>query len=148
MLEGWQRELVEACRAGRLGTIARDGRPHLVPVCYALVGQELVIAVDEKPKRGGILARVRNIERDPRVTLLFDYYDDDWSRLAWVRVEGRARVLDRGDERPDALTALRARYPQYRAMALEDRPLLAVSIEQVVGWRWSDGAGEGLPGEG
>jgi len=124
---------------GRLGTIASDGRPRLVPACYAVAGPAVVIAVDEKPKRGGRLARLRDIARDPRVTLLVDRYEDDWTRLAWVRIEGRASVLERGDEHPAALEALRARYPQYREMRLEALPLITVTPERVVGWRWGGG---------
>jgi PPOX class probable F420-dependent enzyme len=135
MLEGWQRDLLETARVARLATISPDGRPHLVPVCYALVEGELVIAVDEKPKRPGTLARVRNITRDPRATLLVDHYADDWDQLVWVRIDARARVLDAGSERPAALDALRTRYLQYREMALEGLPLIILTPEQVVSWR-------------
>jgi PPOX class probable F420-dependent enzyme len=78
---------------------------------------------------------LRNIERDPRVTLLFDRYDDDWAQLAWVRIDGTAEVLERGDEYPAALAALRARYPQHEGMALEELPLIVVLPDHVVGWR-------------
>ena len=139
MFEPWQLEFIDVLRVARLGTIARDGRPHLVPVCYAVVGGRFAIAIDEKPKRAGQLARISNIERDPRVTLLFDRYDDDWERLAWVRVEGRAKVLVAGSEWPEALDALRARYRQYAGMSLESLPLIAVTPERVVGWRWTEG---------
>ena len=86
-------------------------------------GESLVIAIDEKPKAGLRLARLRNIERDPRVSLLADRYDEDWTQLAWVRVEGNAEILERGGADPAALAALRDRYPQYRDMDLEPRPL-------------------------
>ncbi|MBI2766851.1 MAG: TIGR03668 family PPOX class F420-dependent oxidoreductase [Chloroflexi bacterium] len=146
MFDAWQLHLVESCRIAHLGTLARDGRPHLVPVCFAHLDGQFAIVVDEKPKRPGELARVRNIARDPRVTLLFDHYDDaDWTRLAWVRVEGEARVLARGDSWPAALVALRARYPQYRAMALEGLPLIAITPTRVVTWR-AAGAPAGAPG--
>jgi PPOX class probable F420-dependent enzyme len=136
MFTPWELELIELCRVVRLGTVARDGKPHLVPACFALLEGRIVIAIDEKPKRAGELARVRNIGRDPRVTLLFDRYDDaDWSRLAWVRVDGEARVLPRGDELPAALVALRMRYPQYRSMALEGLPLIVAEAVRVVSWR-------------
>ncbi len=121
----------------RLGTIGAGGAPHLVPVCYAYLEGRFVVAVDEKPKRGGNLARVRNIERDGRVTLLFDRYEDDWTRLAWVRVEGVAQVLAAGSEWPEAVEALRARYPQYRGMSLESLPVIAISPKRVTGWRWN-----------
>lgn len=136
VFERWQLELVAECRVARLGTIAADGRPRLVPVCYAVVGGTVVIAVDEKPKRGGRLARLRDIARDPRVTMLVDRYEDDWTRLAWVRIEGRAAVQERGEEHPAALEALRARYPQYREMRIEKLTLIVITPERVVGWRW------------
>lgn len=136
MLEPWQRELLDECRVARLATIAPGGRPRLVPVCYATMGDQLAIAIDEKPKTTTDLARVRDIRRDPRVTFLVDRYDDhDWARLAWVRIEANASVLGRGDEWPAALAALRARYPQYAAMALEDRPLLRLVMTRTVGWK-------------
>jgi PPOX class probable F420-dependent enzyme len=136
MLEGWQVDLLRECRVARLGTVAPDGRPRLVPVCYALIGGEIAIAIDEKPKSTTELARVRDIRRDQRATFLVDRYDDgDWSRLAWVRLDGDATVIERGDEWPEALAALRGRYPQYRAMALEGRPLLRLAPTRASGWR-------------
>ena len=97
-MEAWQAQLLAEERAGVLGTIARSGLPQLVPVCFALVEGDIAIAIDEKPKRGGTLARVRNIERDPRATLLVDHYEERWERLAWLRLEGDASVLERGAE--------------------------------------------------
>ncbi len=138
VFERWQLELLDACRVARLGTIAPDGRPRLLPVCYALAGEAVVMAVDEKPKRGGRLARLRDIERDARVSLLVDRYDDDWTRLAWVRVEGTATVMARGSEHPAALDVLRGRYTQYRDMRLEELPLIALVPKRVVGWRWAE----------
>ncbi len=136
-LEDWVERLADECRVARLGTLAKDGQPHLVPVCYAFVDGDFAIAIDEKPKKAGTLARVRNIERDPRVTLLIDRYDDDWTKLAWVRIEGRATVLQSGTDWPAALSALRSRYRPYETMALEDLPLLRIRPERVVSWRWS-----------
>jgi PPOX class probable F420-dependent enzyme len=134
-LAEWEWALLEECRVARLGTIAKDGRPHVVPVVYAMVDEGIVIAIDEKPKATTRLARLRNIERDARVTLLFDRYDDDWAGLAWLRIDGAAEVLDRGEAHPDALSALRERYPQHRDMALEESPLIVVFPERVVSWR-------------
>ena len=137
-MEAWQEQLLEEERSGVLGTIARSGLPQLVPVCYALVEGAIAIAIDEKPKRGGTLARVRNIERDARATLLVDHYEERWERLAWLRLEGDADVLKQGAEWPDALAALRRRYPRYRGMALEELPLIRLQPARVVGWRWQD----------
>ena len=139
VFEPWHRDLIAELRVARLATIAPDGRPHLVPVCYALLEGRLAIAVDEKPKRSTELARLRNIRRDPRVTLLFDRYDDDWSHLAWVRVDAHAQVHPTGSEWPEALEALRARYSQYAGMALESLPLIVATPERVTGWSWTAG---------
>ena len=138
MFERWQRELLESLPVARLATISGDGRPHLVPVCFALLDETIVIAIDEKPKRTGAeLTRLRNIRRDPRVTYLADRYEADWQQLAWVRVDGRAKILANGAERPLALAALRDRYPQYRSMALEALPMIEIVAEKVTGWRFS-----------
>lgn len=137
MFEPWHLSLLEELRVARLATIGRGGAPHLVPVCYALVEGKFAIAIDEKPKRAGQLERIRNIERDARVTLLFDRYEDDWERLAWVRVEARADALATGSEWPEALKALRARYRQYAGMSLESLPIIAITPERVTGWRWT-----------
>ena len=143
MFTVWQRELIEESRVGHLGTISRDGRPHLVPVCYALSGGSFWVPLDQKPKTGAALARVRNIEREPRAALLIDRYDEEWARLAWVRIDCTARVLARGESAPDPLAALRARYHQYESMNLEERPLIELSPERVTGWRWDRAADSG-----
>lgn len=131
------RAFVLAQRVARLATVDAGGAPHIVPVCFALDGDTLYTPVDEKPKRGdpARLRRVRNIRANPRVQVLVDLYDDDWRRLRYVQLRGRARLVDDGDERRCAVGLLRDRYPQYRAMTLEERPLIAVEVESVVGWR-------------
>ncbi|MFN8506780.1 MAG: TIGR03668 family PPOX class F420-dependent oxidoreductase [Dehalococcoidia bacterium] len=128
--------LLEECRVAHLATIAEDGRPRMVPVCFAAVDGRVVISHDQKPKRRGALARFRDIARDPRVTLLADRYDDDWTKLAWVRVEGTAAALMRGGEWPEALAALRGRYRQYQAMALEETALMVITPGRVTWWHW------------
>ena len=138
MFTEWQTALLEEQRVATLGTLTASGAPHLVPVCYALDAGDIVIAHDEKPKAPGPLARIRNVERDPRATLLVQRYDDDWTRLAWVRLVGRAHVVEAGRMRPPALTALRRRYPQYREMDLEGRPLLVLVPARLVAWRWQN----------
>lgn len=133
-----ERELLLAEPVARLATIAPSGRPRLVPVCFALLdepaGPVIAVAVDEKPKRTAALARIADLQRDPRAAVLVDRYDADWSRLAWVRLDVVGEVLPRGDTWPAALAALRARYPQYRAMALEGLPLLRFVPSRVVSW--------------
>ncbi len=138
MFEPWQRVLLEQSRVARIATIAANGEPQTVPVCFAVVDNLLAIAIDEKPKGPARnLARLRNIQRDPRVTLLVDHYDDsNWENLAWVRVHGTAEVLDDGSEWPVAVAALRAKYSQYEAMALESLPMIRIQPRRVVSWRW------------
>src|SRR5438874_10103838 len=104
------RVFIEAQRVGRLATVDERGRPHVVPICFALDGDTLYTAVDEKPKRTRSLKRLANIERSPAVEVLIDHYEEDWSRLWWVRLRGRARVTElhaRG------LELLQAKYEQY-----------------------------------
>ncbi len=114
----------------RLATIRPDGSPRVAPICFALDGDTLYTAVDEKPKRTRRLARLTDIERDPRVEVVIDRYDDDWTQLWWVRLRGRARIVDH-DER--ALELLAAKYPQYR----ESPPLgpfVVVEIDERSAW--------------
>jgi PPOX class probable F420-dependent enzyme len=128
--------LLEASRVGHLATVDELSRPHVVPVCYAWSEGALYTPVDEKPKRGdpGGLRRLRNIAANPAVCLTVDRYDEDWSRLAWLQVRGRAALVDDPAERARAFAALRARYRQYRGMALEARPLIRITPTRVVGW--------------
>ena len=108
------RERVRTARVARLATIDQGGRPHLVPIVFVLDGQRLYSAVDAKPKRSRRLRRVANARERPDVTVLVDHYDDDWDRLWWVSLRGRARVLDTGEEAERALRLLADKYEQYR----------------------------------
>jgi PPOX class probable F420-dependent enzyme len=130
---------IDAQRVARLATVDEAGRPHLVPVCFVLDGDTVYSAIDEKPKRPGTkLRRLRNIESNSHVQLLLDVYEDtDWSRLRFVQLRGRARVIGAGEEHMRAIRLLRARYTQYGHMALEERPLVAIDVERVVEWRAS-----------
>ena len=120
----------------RLATVAGDGTPHLVPICFAVKDRVLYFAVDAKPKRGPDLKRLRNIAANPRVAVLADHYEDDWRRLWWVRVDGTANVLDatrEAGEAAEAVELLQRRYAQDR----RDRPggpVVRISIERVSGW--------------
>jgi PPOX class probable F420-dependent enzyme len=122
-----------AARVARLATIDPDGRPHLVPIVFALAGETLYTAVDRKPKRSRRLRRVENARTRPDVTVLVDHYEEDWQRLWWIRVRGRARVLDGGEERERALALLTAKYPQYRRQP-PDGPVVAIDVTQVRAW--------------
>jgi PPOX class probable F420-dependent enzyme len=127
------RDRVTRERVARLATTDPDGRPHLVPIVFALLGDTLYTAVDEKPKRSRTLRRIENARERPEVTVLVDHYEDDWTQLWWVRLRGRARVLDGGDEAGRALVALTAKYEQYRETP-PGPPVLAVDIVDWRGW--------------
>jgi PPOX class probable F420-dependent enzyme len=127
------RELLTAARVGRLATVRPDGRPHVVPCCYAVSGSRVWTAVDRKPKSTTRLQRLANIGAHPWASLLVDHYDEDWSALWWVRVDGPAAVLSDGAERGEALAALAAKYAQYAA-APPDGPVVGLAVERVRGW--------------
>jgi PPOX class probable F420-dependent enzyme len=127
------RKRVAESRVARLATLDEDGRPHLVPIVFALAGDTLYSAVDSKPKRSRTLRRIENARRRPDVTVLVDHYDDDWTRLWWVRLRGRARVLDGGEEAARALELLIEKYEQY-GDAPPGLPALAIDVEEWRGW--------------
>ncbi|MGH3038667.1 MAG: TIGR03668 family PPOX class F420-dependent oxidoreductase [Gaiellaceae bacterium] len=131
------RDRVMRERVARLATLDPDGRPHLVPIVFALVGDTLYSAVDEKPKRSRRLRRIENVRECPDVTVLVDHYEDDWTKLWWARLQGRARVLESGEEAARGLAALTAKYEQYRE-APPGPPVLAVDIADWRGWAAGD----------
>jgi PPOX class probable F420-dependent enzyme len=135
MLTDTQRRFLEAGRVAHLATADRLGAPHLVPVCYAVIDGSLYITIDEKPKRTDVpLKRLRNIQQNPAVAVTVDRWDEDWTRLAWVMLRGEADILSSGPEHDRAQDALRARYPQYRRMSLDELPVIAVRIRRVLSW--------------
>ena len=145
LLEPADRELLARARRAVLGTIGPTGRPRLVPVCYWLAeepdkaGRPLVYTpLDEKPKASldpSTLARVRDIQVRPAVSLLLDRWDEDWSRLAWLRLDGEAALVEsRAGEAAAARAGLRDRYRQCREQALEDRPLIRIAVERITRW--------------
>src|SRR3954451_24833043 len=148
-LSGGQRAFLHATRRAVLVTIASDGRPRPVPICFALSADApgLYTPIDDKPKQGPdvrSLARVRDVAADPRVSILADRWDEDWTHLAWLRLEGRAALLESPDaaaateatdsEHANAVDALRAKYDQYAEHRLETRPLIRVELERTVEW--------------
>ena len=127
------RRLFASSPVARLSTVRPDGGPHVVPMVLALVEDTVYSAVDAKPKRSRDLQRLVNIRADPRCALLVDHYEDDWSRLWWVRADGRGEVVDGPSGAHPGIRALVQRFPQYR----DDPPagpLLVVSVERWSGW--------------
>jgi PPOX class probable F420-dependent enzyme len=124
-----------AARVAYLATASADGTPHVVPIVLAVDGERILTAIDGKPKAARRPRRLANIAENPRVAVLAEQYDDgDWSRLWWVRADGRARIAESGAEREHGLAALRARYAQYRGQVALDGPLVVIEIDAVRGW--------------
>lgn len=128
--------LLDEARVARLATVDEHGRPHVVPVCFVFDRAIAYIALDAKPKRVPVtrLRRVRNILANPEVQLLIDRYDEDWSRLAYSQLRGRASLLDSGEDHANALRLLREKYPQYRQMPLEDAPVIRIEVYETASW--------------
>ncbi len=147
-----ERALVAAARTATLATIRPDGHPRLVPICYVLVsgadarGRPVVYTpLDEKPKQDQdphALGRVSDLLVLPEATLLVERWDEDWTRLAWIRLEGRGELLEpEPNERLEhaaAVVALREKYPQYAGHRLEERPVIRIVVDRVVSW-WAGG---------
>jgi PPOX class probable F420-dependent enzyme len=127
------RRRVEAARVARLATVDAEGRPHLVPVSFVLLGDVVYSAVDHKPKRHTSLRRLANIEATGRASVLVDDYREDWSALWWVRLDGAGRVVADEAERARAVAALCDKYPQYAARP-PSGPVLAVTVEHWATW--------------
>ena len=126
---------LDAQRVARLATADKHGTPHLVPVCFVRIGARVYITIDQKPKRGADLKRLRNIAENPSVALTVDHYDDaDWSRLGWLMVRGRAEILNAGSEHDTAQERLGAKYPQLRNMQLAALPVIAIEMQRVTSW--------------
>jgi len=126
----WTREHIRAARVARLATADDYGRPHLVPIVFALEGAVIYTAVDSKPKSTTALRRLANIAVNPQVSVLVDEYDDDWTQLWWARADGRAQLLDDGTGAAEILTA---RYAQYRN-APPHGPFVAITVQRWSGW--------------
>ena len=135
MLTDEQRRFLETERVARLATGSDEGQPHVVPICYVVVGDHLYFTIDEKPKRpGASLRRLSNIRANPKVALVVDRYDEDWSRLGWVMLQGSAEILTDGAAHQESQARLRERYPQLRTMRIEMLPVVAITIGKVTSW--------------
>jgi PPOX class probable F420-dependent enzyme len=125
------RARVTAADVGRLATVTTDGRPHVVPCCFALSADTMYSAVDHKPKSTRLLRRIANLRANPNATLLVDHYADDWSTLWWVRADGTGRILDAGADLANAIGLLVEKYTQYR----DEPPAGPVIAIDVTTWR-------------
>lgn len=137
MIEEQEHQYIDRARIGRLATADTEGRPHVVPICFALVDNHIVTPIDEKPQRVAPdeLRRSRNISENPRVALVVDHYTEDWNRLGWVQVRGTATLCSPG-EKPHSrgVRALEDKYDQYAEQDLEARPIIRICPGNVRSW--------------
>jgi PPOX class probable F420-dependent enzyme len=127
------RRRLASVKVAHLATVSARGRPHIVPIVFALDRDTLYFAVDAKPKKTTELARLKNIAANPAVSVLVDHYEDDWTRLWWVRADGTARVLTEHDEAEHAIDLLAKRYQQY-VTERPHGPVVAIHIDRLTGW--------------
>jgi PPOX class probable F420-dependent enzyme len=133
MGSGWARDQFNTQRVARLATVDSDCVPHLVPIVFAVDGDTIYFAVDDKPKSGARLRRLDNIAANRNVSVLVDHYSDDWSALWWARADGSARVVDDAAEERDALDRLAGRYSQY-VLQRPPGPVVAIAVDRWSGW--------------
>ena len=128
--------LLRSARVAHLATADASGRPHVVPICFAIAGRELFTPIDAKPKRAAPLRlkRARNIAVNPKVAVVVDRYDENWRRLEYVLLRGRARIVTRGKLHRKAIRLLRRKYSQYRNMPLERHPLIIIRCQSATVW--------------
>jgi PPOX class probable F420-dependent enzyme len=127
---------IRAARVAHLATADAKGQPHVIPICFVFDGKEFFSPIDEKPKRTAPmkLKRLRNIAENPNVSLVIDRYNEDWRRLAYVLITGKAKVLFRGKEHKRAVKSLRSKYSQYRRMAIHERPIIVITPTRFRCW--------------
>ena len=128
--------LIRSARTAHLATSDKSGQPHVIPICFVCDGKCFYSPIDEKPKRTvpSKLKRLKNIRENPKVSLVIDHYDEDWRKLAYVLVFGKARIVQSGEKHRRAVQLLRKKYPQYRSMAIHERPMIAITANRVVSW--------------
>jgi coenzyme F420-0:L-glutamate ligase / coenzyme F420-1:gamma-L-glutamate ligase len=125
---------IRAARSAHLATTGANGEPHVIPICFIFDGKHFYSPIDEKPKRTSPvkLRRVKNIQENAQAALVIDRYSEDWKRLAYILIRGRAKILHRGAAHAEAVRRLRRKYPQYRQMAIHARPMI-----QITPTKWS-----------
>lgn len=127
---------IRSARVAHLATADANGQPHVIPICFVFDGGRFYSPIDEKPKRVSPvkLKRLRNIAVNSNIALVIDRYDEDWRRLAYILIFGKARILRRGKTHKLTVKLLRRKYRQYRTMAIQERPMIAITAKQIVVW--------------
>ncbi len=135
MLTDDQRHFLESERVARLATADPNGQPHVIPICYALIDNAVCFTIDQKPKRSTTeLKRLANIRANAKIALVVDRYDEDWSKLGWLMIQGEAAIITEGAMHKQAQGRLRARYPQLLKMQIEALPVVIIGIRHVLSW--------------
>jgi PPOX class probable F420-dependent enzyme len=131
-----QLRFIHAARIAHLATASLKSQPHVIPICFVFDGTHFYSPIDEKPKRSGPakLKRVINIQTNPQATLVIDRYSDDWQQLAYVLIAGKAKILHRGAVHAKAVHRLRRKYPQYRQMEIQTRPMIQIRPVRWIFW--------------
>lgn len=131
-----EKAFLRSARVAHLATADEKGRPHVIPICFALIGEEIYSPIDEKPKKSAPLRlkRASNIRANPYVSLIADRYGEDWRRLAYVLIMGKASLLLGGPRHKRAVRLLRRKYPQYRKMAIDERPIIRIKPIRLKRW--------------
>lgn len=131
-----EKAFLRSARVAHLATADEKGRPHVIPICFALIGEEIYSPIDEKPKKSAPLRlkRASNIRANPYVSLIADRYGEDWRRLAYVLIMGKAALLLGGPRHKRAVRLLRRKYPQYRKMAIDERPIIRIKPIRLKRW--------------
>jgi PPOX class probable F420-dependent enzyme len=128
--------LIRSARVAHLASADKSGQPHVIPICFVCDGKYFFSPIDEKPKRAAPtkLKRLQNIRENPQVALVIDRYDEDWRKLAYVLIFGKARILKSGEKYRQGVKLLRRKYPQYRRMAIDARPMIVIMPKRVTNW--------------
>ena len=132
----WVRDLLRESRLGHLATCNRSRVPHVVPICYVFHEGAIYSSIDEKPKRREPedLRRVINVRANPNVCVIIDHYEENWSQLRFIIIHGKAEVIQSGEEHQQAITQLKKKYPQYRSMSLQTRPVIKIAPTRIKTW--------------
>ena len=128
--------LIRSARVAHLATADKSGQPHVIPICFVYDGKSFYSPIDEKPKRTvpSKLKRLKNIRDNPNIALVIDHYDEDWRKLGYILVFGQARILQSGEKHRSAVKLLRRKYRQYRAMVIDERPMIVITAKRIVSW--------------
>jgi PPOX class probable F420-dependent enzyme len=127
---------IGSARVAHLATADAKGQPHVIPICFVFDGRYFYSPIDQKPKRVAPrkLKRTTNIRENPNVSLIIDRYEEDWRKLAYILVFGKAQIVLSGKKYLKAIRLLRQKYPQYQTMAIDERPMIVIKPKKVVGW--------------